>query len=370
MSTITVQTIIKKIFSRKRGLRTTKVKSPLKPHVELHRLLENPIISPVKDNDWESWQTFNPGVVLLDDKIHFFYRAIGEDGISRLGYASSNDGFHIEKRLSFPIYEHPVKQRFYNIYSYFSGGSFGGCEDPRIVQIEGEDVLYMTYTACDLGLRVALTSIKVKDFSEKRWKWMSPKLISPPDELHKNWVIFPKKIKGKYAILHSISPRILIDYVDSLDFNDGYYLKSYYNGYSNRKRKNCWDSWIRGAGPAPIETPDGWLLFYHAIDKHDPGKYKVGAMLLDLEEPTKILHRCQEPVLEPKRWYENDGFKSGVVYVSGAVVKNGELFVYYGGADSYVCVASAPLKEFLEAFKIEAKPKLSSKVVRKKRNDN
>src|SRR3989338_10453873 len=133
----------------------------------LVRAEENPMISPRPENGWEAWQTFNPGVILLEDKIHFLYRAIGEDGISRFGYAVSSDGFAIDERLPNPVFEHRFTKPVFNFYSFVSGGSFGGSEDPRIVQVNGEDTLYMTYTACDEGLRMALSSIKVKDFLRK-----------------------------------------------------------------------------------------------------------------------------------------------------------------------------------------------------------
>ncbi|PIT96975.1 hypothetical protein COT82_00260 [Candidatus Campbellbacteria bacterium CG10_big_fil_rev_8_21_14_0_10_35_52] len=328
------------------------------------RAEENPIILPKQENEWESWQTFNPGVVLLNNKIHFIYRAIGIDGLSRFGYASSFDGFAVDERLSYPVYEHGLNDMsVFNYYSFASGGSFGGAEDPRIVRVDEEDVLYMTYTACDFGLRVALTSIKIKDFLHKNWKWKSPKLISAQGEVHKNWVIFPEKINGKYAILHSISPRISIEYIDSLEFKDGDFIQSYYNGYG---KKNCWDSYVRGAGAPPLKTKDGWLLFYQAMNANDMSKYKVGAMLLDLNDPTKILHRSQEPILEPEEVYENNGFKVGVVYVSGAVIMRDEILVYYGASDSYVGVAYAPLQEFLTTLVREDMPKLKTRILKKK----
>jgi predicted GH43/DUF377 family glycosyl hydrolase len=346
----------KSVYQRKKRAKT----------VSLVRHEENPIISPKTENIWESWQTFNPGVILLENKVHFLYRAIGQDGISRFGYASSDDGFYIGERLPNPIYEHLVGQRpSFNIFSYFSGGSWGGAEDPRIVRVNEEDALYMIYTACDGGLRMALTSINVDDFLNKRWKWKSPTLISPPGEVHKNWVLFPEKINGKYAILHSISPEIAIAYRDSLEFQEGDYIQSYYDG--SHRRKNCWDNWLRGPGAPPIKTNSGWLLFYHAMDDSDPGKYKVGAMLLDLNDPTKVLHRAQEPILEPERDYENNGFKAGVVYVSGAVIKDGELLVYYGASDSYVSVARANMEKFLDELTKTAKPKLKAKALRNKR---
>lgn len=325
----------------------------------------NPIILPVKENDWEAWQTFNPGVILLKDRIHFLYRAIGQDGVSRLGYASSKDGFKIDERLPFPVYEHRRGHYVLNFYSFASGGSFGGAEDPRIVQVNGEDTLYMTYTACDEGLRIGFTSIKVQDFLNKNWKWRPAVLISPPGEKHKNWVIFPDKINGKYAILHTISPKIGVAYFDDLEFDGTTYIQSYFSGKC--EGNGClWESYMRGAGAPPIKTKYGWLVFYHALDKNDPGKYKAGAMLLDLNEPTKILYRSSKPVLEPEEVYENEGFKPGIVYVSGAVVKDGKLLVYYGGADSYVNLAYADLEEFLQNLIQNQKPRLKD-VTRKPR---
>ncbi len=342
----------------------------------LMRSKENPIISPKPENFWEAWQTFNPGVVLLDGKVYFLYRAIGRDGFSRFGYAASGDGFIIDERLSYPVYEHKIKQTVspftfysptpldvYHLMGFASGGSFGGAEDPRLVRVGKEDKLYMTYTACDEGLRVALTSIKVKDFLQKKWKWQSPKLISPPGEVHKNWVLFPEKIQGRYAILHSINPEISIAYMDDLEFKDKTYIDSYYD---SRGERNRWDSYMRGAGPPPIKTQYGWLLLYQAMNKNDMSKYKVGAMLLDLEDPTKILHRSPYPILEPEEVYENNGFKAGVVYASGAVAKDGNLLVYYGAADSFIGVAYADFEEFLQALLKETKPKLRRKVIRQK----
>ena len=362
-----IKTSPKRIVARKKKRvqkRKKTTKKAARAKKALSKIEENPIISPKAENGWEAWQTFNPGAVLLDNNAHFLYRAIGGDGVSRFGYAASSDGFYIDERLPYPVYEHRAGQRSsFSVFSYFSGGSWGGAEDPRLVRVDEEDVLYMIYTACDGGLRVALTSIKIDDFLNKKWKWKSPQMISPPNEVHKNWVIFPEKINGKYAVLHSISPEIKITYLDSLDFTADQYIHSYYNGAA---RKNCWDFWVRGAGAPPIKTKHGWLLFYQAMEAHDFSKYKVGAMLLDLSDPTKVLHRSREPVLEPEETYENNGFKAGVVYATGAVVKDGALLVYYGGADSHVCVARAPFEEFVEALAKETGPKLKLKTIKKK----
>ena len=124
------------------------------------------------------------------------------------------------------------------------------------------------------------------------------------------------------------------------------HLNSFNSGPATR-RKDVWDNIIRGAGAPPIKTEFGWLLFYHAMTKSEYGKYKVGAMLLDLKNPGIIISRSANPVLEPTEVYETNGFKPGIIYLTGAVVKDGELLVYYGASDSYVCVASCELDEIL-----------------------
>jgi predicted GH43/DUF377 family glycosyl hydrolase len=326
----------------------------------------NPILMPISENDWEAWQTFNPGVILLDNKIHFIYRAIGRDGLSRLGYANSLDGFFINERLPYPVYEHKIAgQNNFFYYSFLSGGSFGGAEDPRLVRVDNEDKIYMTYTACDNGLRVALTSIKVSDFLSQNWNWAKPHLISAPSEVHKNWVIFPEKINGKYAILHSLSPEILIDYRENLDFEEEQYIQSQYN--CSFQNTNFWDYWIRGAGAPPLKTKLGWLVFYHAMERNEFHKYKVGAMILDYKDPTKILFRSPYPIIEPEEEYENNGFKSGVVYVTGAVIKDENILIYYGAADSYISVAYGNLNEFLDYIQSDGKKVLKLEKLKNKK---
>ncbi len=318
----------------------------------LERAAENPILKLRSDHSWESEYVFNAAALYLDGKVHLVYRAIGGSGLSVFGYASSKDGIHIDERLNDPIYmcagPHvypkacPAKQ---SSYSYASGGSWSGCEDPRLTRID--DTIYMTYTSfngwCASAPGIALTSISVADFLHKRWNWEKPRLLSPPNEMHKNWVIFPEKIDGKFAVLHSISPDILIDYFDDLTGDDSY-IKSH---YSSKGREAHWDNWVRGVGPPPIKTEEGWLVLYHAMDKRDPNRYKMGAMVLDAEDPTKIVKRASFPLLEPDARYENIGFKPGVIYSCGAVVINDKLFVYYGAADTVVCVATTDLNRLL-----------------------
>ncbi len=329
-------------------------KSRGRPH--LQRSHKNPILMPRSKNSWESKATFNPAAFFAKGRIHLIYRAIGDDDISTFGYASSLDGLNFDERLDYPIYaprasfEGQSIKRPQTPSAYASGGSgIGGCEDPRVSVID--ETLYMTYVAFDgwNPPRVALTSILLEDFLNHRWNWKEPVLITPylPGEGNKNSCILPEKIDGKYAIFHRIWPDILIDYADDLNFDGKNKFLSKTGHAKIKPRKLHWDSRKIGIGATPIKTSSGWLLIYQAVGNQDGSKYKIGAMLLDLQNPAKVLARAQVPVLEPEAWYENEGWKYGVVYPCGAVVKDDELYVYYGGADTYSCVAKANLPDFL-----------------------
>ena len=332
----------------------------------LDRFEGNPILEPETTHSWESKAVFNPAALYEGGKVHIVYRAIGDTDISVFGYASSVDGFYIDERLPEPIYvpREPFEgsgllssmpsyhQRTYvptedeSYESYVSGGGWGGCEDPRLTRID--DRIFMTYVAFDgySPPRIALTSIHVNDFLAKNWQWKKSVLISLPGVVNKNACILPERINSKYVILHRIFPNILVDFVDDLDF-DGTtrWLKG---EFKIQPRASYWDSRKIGAGAPPIKTADGWLLIYNGVDERDPSRYKIGAMLLDLKAPTKVLFRSKEPILEPLAWYENEGWKSGVIYPCGTVVIEDRLLVYYGGADKVACVASAKLGELLD----------------------
>jgi len=324
----------------------------------LDRFERNPILTPDGSRRWETKAVFNPAAIYENGKVHLLYRALGESDVSVLGYASSVDGLHISERLDKPAYiprepfegvnpSHPYIPEPTGIY-VSGGGGMGGCEDPRMTRID--DQVYMTYVAYDgyTHPRVALSSIHIDDFLSHRWNWKKPVLISPPYIVDKNACILPEKINGKYVIFHRVFPDILIDLVDNLDF-DGKtkFIVGQYK-IPTRVLSSDWDSLKVGCGPPPIKTKEGWLLIYQAVGVSDRSRYKIGAMLLDLKDPTKVLARTRNPILEPSAVYENEGLKYGVVYPCGAVIINDRLFVYYGGADMVVCVATTKLNRFME----------------------
>ena len=341
---------------------------PISP--KLGRTDHNPIIVPRPGSLWEEFCTFNPAAVYAGNKVHILYRAQGYNYVSVVGYASSTDGIHIDERHDEPIYipREPFEYRgpgkpSHISHFYTSGGGYGGIEDPRATVVG--DRVFMVYVAYD-GVsppRCAMTSIALSDFLAHRWLWEKPVLISPPGVIDKSAVIFPEKIKGKYVVMHRIFPNILIDFEDDLDFDgQNRWLKG---KYKITPRANAWDSRKIGAGAPPLKTKDGWLLIYYATcDQEGASRYLVGAMLLDLEDPTKVICRSRQPILSPEAKYENEGFKAGVVYPCGAVIIGETLFVYYGGADSYVCVATANLDQFLSELKQQQTALLEPAIIR------
>jgi predicted GH43/DUF377 family glycosyl hydrolase len=340
------------------------VRQPHRGAAQLHRYGRNPILSPTF-HEWESHAVLNPAAFVDQERVHLLYRAMGPDGISRLGYASSSDGIHFDERLDKPVFV-PGKgfgsptpnavhgKKAYDIIENPSGGGWAGCEDPRAVKIDGK--VHLSFVAFDgwQFVRQAMTSISLENIHKHKWNWKKPVLVSKPGEIQKNWVLFPEKINGKYAILHGLSPKIHIQYIDDLKELNG---KNFINslpqvggrGYHDPSRQHHWDNVVRGAGAPPLKTSLGWLQLYHALDKSDPGKYKIGAMVLDLEDPAKVLFRTNEPILAPKEWYENDG-KPGVVYTCGAVILGENLIVYYGGGDKHIAAARANVEQFLNAL--------------------
>lgn len=324
--------------------------------LRLSRDDRNPLFTP-GGTSWEAEGVFNPAAVDVDGTTHLFYRAIGKDGISRVGHAVSNEEGAFS-RLPYPVFalsdegadaafmrskvmaDHEALVR--------SGGSWAGTEDPRAVVIG--DTLYLTFSAFGGwdSLRMGVSSLPLDDLRAGRWRWTPPVYLSPRGQVHKNWVLFPEKINGRFAVLHSLHSgsrdRVLIDYLDTLSEEPPGGIQS---PYLPVRDTSVWDSTVRGVGPPPIRTERGWLVLYHANDHRQPSQYKLGAMLLDLAEPTRVIARSSAPVLSPVAEYENTGAKPGIVYACGATVRDGILTVYYGAADYVVCAARHSLDTLL-----------------------
>lgn len=327
-----------KVTDLMHGLKAKQKDVPLNPRIKFERYKGNPILEPVAERTWEDMAVFNPAAVYEDGKVHILYRAMGSDGMSSLGYAVSKDGVNIDERLPYPIYtpREPFETKL-------KDGNFG-CEDPRLVKID--ERFYITYTAFDGGVnppRVAFSSIKVDDFLNRRWEWERPILISPPNIDDKDACIFPKKINDKYVFLHRINDDIWIDFVDNLEFKDNHFLDG---AILMHTRVDHWDHKKIGIAGPPIETDKGWLLLYHGISEDK--FYKVGACLLDLNNPDTLISRLSYPVFEPEEKYELEGIVNNVVFPCGNVVIDDTLYIYYGGADKVLGVAKMNLPILLD----------------------
>lgn len=219
-----------------------------------------------------------------------------------------------------------------------------GIEDCRVTCLDG--TYYLTFTAVsDSGVCVALRTTK-------DWKtFISHGIILPPH--NKDCALFSEKIDGKYYALHRPS---------SVDLGGNYiWLAESPDGlhWGNHKcliktRKGAWDSARIGAGAAPIKTACGWLEIYHgANEKH---QYCLGAILLDLNDPSKVLARSEQPIMRPSTEYELCGFFGHVVFTNGHVVApDGEtLTIYYGAADEFVCGATFSITEILGSLTYES----------------
>ena len=290
----------------------------------LEKFEGNPILKPTPENSWESKCVFNCASFYDEGKVHIVYRAMGEDNISHLGYASSLDGFTIDERLPEPI--------------FCPEGKFEaqGCEDPRITRVNSEYCMF--YTAYDgHTAQIGQTTIKVDNFLAREWKWR--KRIYPfPRVNNKDVVLFPEKIKGKWVLYHRISPHIWVAYSDDLiHWEDSNIVIS--------PRGSGWEKLKVGAGAPPLKTSRGWLFIYHAVD--EAKVYRLGLALISLDDPEEIIYRSKEPILMPDRECERKGDVPNVVFTCGAFIKDKRLFVHYGGADTVICAATRRLNELL-----------------------
>jgi predicted GH43/DUF377 family glycosyl hydrolase len=218
-----------------------------------------------------------------------------------------------------------------------------GCEDPRITQI-GDDV-YMLYTAYNSvdAPAVAITHISVEDFKRRDFsKWSKPRLLSPYSIDDKDACIVGEKFKEGYLVLHRINHQICGDFLTTLD-DKGKMLNRCFEIL--RPRRGMWDGLKVGIAGPPIKTNKGWLLLYHGVSEN--GIYRVGAALLDINDPTIVIARLLQPIFEPIKDYELVGQINNVVFPCGAIVRDDTIYIYYGGADSVVGVATCSLSKIL-----------------------
>ncbi len=334
--------------------------------IHKQRLLEN------TNNKFENLGVSNPGVCEHDGKIKMLYRATTAGNYSSFGYAELSDPTTIANRNSGPF--------LLPTATYESAG----IEDPRIVKID--DCFYITYTAYNgttafgalmttfdfihfekRGILTPYMSYKdfqlcletCQDLNSKylRFAKLFHKRVSPvlfPEILlwDKDICFFPRKINGKYALLHRIYPDIQIvyfDYVEELTYE---FWKSYLcriHDHIILSGKYDFESSYVGSGCPPIETKDGWLLIYHGVqDTLNGYVYTAGAAMFDLDNPSKELGRLKTPLIQPEMDWEKEGVTPNVVFPVSAILKDDQLTIYYGAADKCIATAQLSITELIK----------------------
>ena len=288
--------------------------------MKLQRHPASPILKPNPFNEWEALNVFNCAVVHHNDLFHMFYRAQGADYVSRIGYAVSTDGVHFN-RLQQPIF-YPETE-----------WETRGVEDPRVTHLTHEERFIMAYTAYS---PTGITPMFAESTNLITWQRIGPLVTGQKNKDH---VLFPRKIGGRYASFHRPPPAIWIAYSDDLrDWGDFQPVME--------PRPGLWDGNTVGAAGVPIETEHGWLIIYHAYD--DERTYRFGAALLDLDDPSRVISRPKDFIMEPEEVWEFKGDVPWAIFSTANPVVDGTVYVYYGGADRVIGLATCRLDDLLE----------------------
>lgn len=287
--------------------------------MKLKRISDIPILKPLPDHPWEAAAVFNCAAVPHHGRIHMIYRAtdIASDGsegpfVSSLGGAVSDDGVHFERDTE-PLLrgEGPQELR--------------GLEDPRVVKIE--DTFYMMYTGyrglADGDFKICLAS------SSDLTSWKRHGVVL--DESNKDGSLFPEKIGGRFVMFHRRSPDIWIAFSEDLET------------WTDHRRvmgplaDSPWESVKIGIAGPPMKTDQGWLLIYHGVSEDHV--YSLGIALLDPNDPSRVVARQREPLLEPELVWEKEGHVPNVVFSCGQIEQEDRILVYYCGADTVIGAA-------------------------------
>mgnify|MGYP002480972776 FL=1 len=343
---------------------------------------ENPIVVPGL-YDWRRAVTFNPGVLLDDDgRFYLYERTAGQFRPFHcyIGMMESDDGVHFVHTSPEPVFTPEM-----------AGSMYGSVQDPRVAKMDGR--YYMTYAFRPYAWSSHPTGVGVPEshesefpgveraapdttggsanvqgarpdnmtrsgiaVSDDRVHWKHLSWVTTPDIDDRDVILFPEKIGGRYAVLRrplsyvgpeygTTGPSMWLSYSDDLhDWTDPVLVA---------KAEFAWEDNRIGGSPPPIRTDAGWLVLYHGVQTIDARvkhvRYRLGGMLLDLEDPTRVLARTAEALMEPEAYYERFGaYIPDVIFPTANVVKDGTLYLYYGVCDTAIALATAPLDAVVE----------------------
>lgn len=333
------------------------------------------------DLNFENQAVLNPACIQDENGlIHMFYRAVENGNRSSIGYCQL-DKTKVLHRQKQPVL---VPEHDFEI---------AGIEDPRIVKLDG--VYYLVYIAFDgRNARIAYaTSTKLPNFEKKglispqltykevvdicknhqeslvhafyKKHYANTKDVENMLLYEKDALIFPRKISGKFAMVHRVFPSVQIVYFDEFSELTEEFWRNYFREMEDHtiiRPKYWYESRHVGGGCPPIETKDGWLFIYHAVEENKQGKiYHAAAALLDLHNPTRVIGQLEYPLFSPQEEWEKEGDVNNVVFPTAAVPDGDRLYIYYGAAGRCIASRSLDLNELLEALKSSASDTLSDR---------
>lgn len=304
----------------------------------IERFKENPLLVPDSHCVWMSTNIFNPGVVIGDDGVwRMLVRGAStpDQSLSSLGLALSTDG------IRWNLLSKPV------LLCSVNGDCTFGIRDPRIVEWEGSYYVFVTViSSSDRGTRVGI--FRTDNFFEYEW------IGTPFDEVDANAAVFPQVINGWAYLLHRLPPHIRIARTRDLTLKGGWQDDQVLvnkNQFYLHPDRGVEPTKIGIAGP-PIRTPKGWLVITHVVHRYDPKitkysflihrSYSLSFMVLDIDDPTKILYVHDRPILWPEERHEIVGTVPNVVYSCATVDTGKDLVIYWGGADTVICGGRLP----------------------------
>lgn len=296
------------------------------------RCSKNPILT-VSDWPYPANSVFNCGAASIDGITILLVRVEDFKGMSHLTIARSRDGitnWQIDPKPT--IVPEPEKYP----------EEIWGIEDPRITYIDELEEYFIVYTSYSMGGPL-VSLAKTKDF--KTFERLGA--VFPPED--KDAALFPMRIKNRWAMLHR--PVITTPYFAAhiwISFSPDLIHWGEHHILVRAREGSWWDAGKIGISPPPIYTSEGWIVLYHGVRRTGGGViYRLGVLLLDLDDPTQILRRSDEWIFGPHEHYEREGDVDDVVFPCGLVIEGNEIRLYYGSADTCIALATAKLDDLL-----------------------
>ena len=296
------------------------------------RYSENPIIgrNPIEGVA----RIFNSAVMPYKEEFVGVFRGEQTNGVSHIYMGWSKDAIHWKFEKEKIQFLDEDGKKFMPRYAY----------DPRLVKVE--DTYYAIWCQDCYGASIGIA--KTKDFKT------FTRIENPFLPFNRNAVLFPRKIDGNYVMLSRPSDS------GHTPFGDIFLSESPDLVYWGKHRhvmgvsENWWETLKIGGGAAPIETTEGWLMFYHGVTRTCNGYvYSIGGVILDIDKPSVVKYRCENFLLTPEEWYEERGFVPNVTFPCATIhdAETGKIAIYYGAADSYVGLAFTKADEIIEYIK-------------------